>query len=64
MIGIHIRHADIEQHHRKLLPHQLVERFQTRAGRYQVLPEPAQDGLVGEQTRGLVIDQQNADLAV
>ena len=29
--AIHVRHADIEQHHGKLLAHQLVERLEPRA---------------------------------
>src|SRR5205807_1451661 len=61
---VHIRHADIEQHHGEFLAHELVQRLEPRASAYQVLPQLAQHRLVGEQPRRLVIDQQDVDLLV
>ena len=60
--AIHVRHADVEQHHRELLAHQLLERLEARARRHQVLAELAQHRLVREQARRLVVDQQDVDL--
>ena len=57
--AVHLRHADIEQHHRELFAQKLVERVGARVREHQILPEIAQDGLIGEQPCRLVIDQQD-----
>ena len=43
--------------------HQLLERLDARARAHQVLAEPLEDRLVGQQPRRLVVDQQDVDLA-
>src|SRR6202007_2012529 len=49
--AVHVGHADIEQHHGKLLPHEPVERLEPRAGRDEIPAESVQYRFVGEQPR-------------
>ena len=58
---IHARHADVQQDDREVALHQQLERFESGARGHEVLSEPAEDGFVGQQPRGLIVDQQNID---
>jgi hypothetical protein len=61
LVAIELRHHHVNQHDGDFLPQQAFECFGRRAHLDQVLPELAEDGLVGEQLRRLVIDQQDVD---
>ena len=60
---VHVRHADVEQHDRELLVHQLLERLAPGMRKHQVLAKIAEHGLIGQQPRRLIIYQQDVDLA-
>jgi hypothetical protein len=62
--SIHVRHADIEQHDRELIMHELIERLPAGVRQHQILAELAQDRLIGEQPCGLVIDQQDVHAVI
>ena len=60
--SVHARHAHIEQHDREFLLHEPLERFKPGAGRDQVLAQVLENGLVRQQARRLIIDQQDVHL--
>ena len=62
--AVELRHADVDQHDRDVVLEQKFQRLARRARLDQVLAETAQNLLVGEQLRGLIVDQQNVDLVV
>ena len=62
--AVQLRHADIHQDDGDLGLEQLLQRLLAGRGLDQVLAQFAQDHLVGEQLRGLVVDQQDVDLVV
>jgi hypothetical protein len=59
--AIHTRHADVEKDHGELAVHQALERLDARRCRHQPVAERAEDRLVGDEPRGLVIHQQDVD---
>jgi hypothetical protein len=61
---VQLRHAHVHQDDCDLVPEQVLERLLAGRGLDQIVAELAQDHLVGEQLRGLVVDQQDIDLVV
>ena len=60
--AVELRHADVDQHDRDFVLEQKFQRFARRRRLDQILAESAQNHLVGEQLRGLIVDQENVDL--
>ena len=62
--AVHVRHVDVEQDGGELALHQPRERLPARARLDEVEPEVAEDRVVAEQARRLVVDQQDVDPVV
>ena len=62
--AVELRHADVHQDDRDLVLEQMLQRLLAGRGLDQVLAQLAQDHLIGQQLRGLVVDQQDVDLVV
>ena len=62
--AVELRHADVHQDDGDLVLEQLLQRLLAGRGLDQILAQLAQDHLIGEQLRGLVVDQQDVDLVV
>ena len=61
---VELRHADVHQDDRDLVLEQMLQRFLTGGRLDEVFAELAKDDLIGQQLRGLVVDQQDVDLFV
>src|SRR5665647_451616 len=58
---VEIGHADIDKHNGDVGLQQRAERFARRIGFDQVLAQLAEDHLVAQELRGLVVNEQNVD---
>ena len=61
LVAVEIRHADVGQHDRDLVLQQRLERLAGRVGADQLLAELGEDGVVGEQLRRLIVDDEDLD---
>ena len=61
LVAVEVRHADVDQDHGDVGLQQVLQRLAGRVGGDQGVAEPAEDGLVGQQLRRLVVDQQDVD---
>src|SRR5262249_42083178 len=59
--AVDLGHADIHQHDGNVGPQKMLQGFSARRGLDQVLPEIAEDGLIGEQLARLIIDHEDID---
>ena len=60
--AVELRHADVDQDDRDLVLEQNLQRLARRRRLDQILAESAQNHFVGEQLRGLIVDQEDIDL--
>ena len=58
---VELRHAHVDENHRNIRLQQVLQGFPRRARLDQVRFQTAENGLVGEQLCGLIIDQQDVD---
>ena len=61
---IELRHANIDEDDRNLQLEQLLERLAGGGGLHEILSELAEDGLVAQQLRRLIVNQQDVNLVV
>ena len=62
--AVELGHADVHQDDRNLVLEQLLQRLLGGRGDDQIVAKLTQDHLIGEQPRGLIIDQKNLHLVV
>ena len=60
--AVEVRHADVDQHDRDLVPQQVLQCLAGGVRLDQILAELGEDHLIAHQLRRLVIDQQDVDL--
>ncbi len=61
---VELRHVDVDQDHREFVLEQKLQRFLRGRRLEQSLVEVAQDDLVAQQLRRLIVDQQQIDFGV
>ncbi len=61
LVAVELRHAHVHQHDRDLGLEQVLQRLGGRARRDQRVAEIAEDRLVGQQLRRLIVDEQDVD---
>ncbi len=61
LVAIELRHDDVHEHDGDVVAQQKLEGLGRRAHLDQVLAQLAEDRLVGEQLRRLVVNQQDVD---
>ena len=61
LVPVELRHDDVHQDDGDVVAQEVLERLGRRAHLDQGLPQLPEDGLVGQQLRRLVIDQQDVD---
>ena len=60
--AVHARHVHVEQHHREFLRHHPFQGLCARVRHDQVLVEAAEDRLIRQQARRLIVHQQDIHL--
>ena len=58
---VHLRHLHVQQHHRELVREEPLERLAPRVRRDEVLAQPLEHRLEGDQVGRLVVDQEDVD---
>ncbi len=61
---VQFRHADVDQDDRDVVLEQELQRFAPGRSLDQVLAEFLQDDFIGEQLRGLIVNQKNVYLVL
>ena len=57
--AIELGHADVDEDHRKIGPEQVVEGLAGGVGHHEIRLEAVQNGRIGEEFRGLVVDDED-----